>query len=85
MLEQPKLQIQLLSPCSRACEPQLLSPRATTTAKSVDPELMLCHKRNYCNEKPTQVQGEMIAPAAATREALHIATKTHHSQEVNNS
>ena len=27
----------------------------------------------------------MVAPAAATREGLHIATKTHHSQKMNNS
>ena len=35
---------QLLSPCSRACEPQLLKPTRL--------EPMLCVKRSHSNEKP---------------------------------
>ena len=42
---------QLLSLCSRAREPQLLSPHATTT-EAAHLEPMLRDKRSHCNEKP---------------------------------
>ena len=51
---------QLLSLHSRACEPQLLSPHATTTEahmpqllKPVHLDPVLHNKRSHCKEKPT--------------------------------
>ena len=60
---------QLLSLRSRACKPQLLSPRAATTeVPRLEP--VLRNKGSHCNEKPL---------LAATRESPHAATKTQHS------
>lgn len=50
---------QLLSLCSKAQEPQLLSPRAL--------EPLLCTKRNDCSEKPPH-GNERVVPASATGE-----------------
>ena len=56
---------QLLSLRSRAGEPQLLSPRATTTEarepqilKPVHLEPVLRNKRSHCNEKPAHCNEE---------------------------
>ena len=57
---------QLLSLCSRACGPQLLSPRAgiteagecwspltaTAAAEAPEPEPMLCNKSSHWTKKP---------------------------------
>ena len=48
---------QLLTLCSRAPEPQLLSPCATTIEASTPAlEPMLCNKRSHCNEKPEHLK-----------------------------
>ena len=55
---------QLLSLCSRAHEPQLLSLHATTTEAPV-PQLLkpvLCNKRSHRSEKPSH-RNEELAPA----------------------
>ena len=68
---------QLLNLLSRAHEPQLLSPRATTT------EAHAPRARAPQQEKPPQWEAhhcdEEQPPLAATRESLHRATKTQHS------
>ena len=73
-------------------EPQLLSPRATTTEACVlrarAPHLLkpshlepvLCNKRSHHNEKPAHCNEEW-PPLATTRESPHTATKTQHSQK----
>ena len=43
---------QLLSLRSRACNPQPLSPRATTTEVHVPRACALGNKRSHCSEKP---------------------------------
>ena len=48
---------QLLSLCSRAREPQLLRPPATTT-EAAHLEPMLRSKRSHCNEKPAHHKEE---------------------------
>ena len=62
-----------------ACEPQLLSPRATTTearaARARAP-----NKRSHCNEKPAH-RNEESPLLATTRESLHAAAKTQRSQK----
>ena len=66
---------ELLSLCSRACEPQLLSPCARTT-----------EARAPQQEKPpqgeTRAQQQRVAPIAATRESPRAATKTQPSQRL---
>ena len=57
---------QLLSLCSRAQEPQLLSPRAL--------EPMLCDRKSHHNEKPCAAAGEQ-PPLPSTREKALIAMK----------
>ena len=70
---------QLLSLCSRACEPQLLSPRAATTEACV-PRAVLHNERSHRNEKPPHCNEEW-PPLTATRESPCAATKTQHSQK----
>ena len=48
---------QLLSLCSRACEPQLLSPRAATTEARA-PRARAPSKRSHRNEKPAHCNEE---------------------------
>ena len=70
---------QLLSLCSRARKPQLLSPRATTTEA--------CAPRACApqQEKPPQWEARTpqlrVDPLAATRESPRTATKTQLSQK----
>ena len=71
----------------KACAPQLLSPRATTTEarapqllKPARVEPVLHNKRSHRNEKPAHLNKEW-PPLAATRESLRAATKTQHSQK----
>ena len=66
---------QLLSPCSRAHEPQLLLPRAAATGAQAPQQ-----------EKP--LQGEVRAPQKGVASAHdwrgpHAATETHHNQNIN--
>ena len=72
---------QLLSLCSRAHEPQLLSPCATTT------EARAPIARALQQEKPPQQEAcapqQKSTPAAATRESLRAAMKTQRSQKYN--
>ena len=65
---------QLLSLHSRAREPQLLSPRATTT------EGRTPRARAPQQEKPAH-RNEEQPPLITTRESLRVATKTQHSQK----
>ena len=52
---------QLLSQCSRAQEPQLLSPQAATTKETCSREPMVC------KEKPTH-HNYRVAPTPTTKE-----------------
>ena len=67
-----------LEPAIHICwahESQLLKP--------VCLEPVLCNKRSHHNEKPTHLNEEEPL-LAATRESLRAATKTQHSQKINN-
>ena len=53
---------QLLSGCSRAWEPQPMSPCVL--------EPMLCNKRGRCNEKPTH-RNQSVAPTGGNQRKAH--------------
>ena len=51
--------------------------------KPVSLEPMLCNKRSHCNERPAY-HSEEKSPFSETRESLHTAKKTQHSQKWTN-
>ena len=63
---------QVLSPCSRVHELQLLKPT------HLEPEPY--NKRSHCKEKPVHPTKGRPPPFTATRESLCTATKTQGSQ-----
>ena len=70
---------QLLSLLSRAREPQLLSPRTTTT-KAACLQPVLRGRRRHDSEEPPH-RGEEWPPLAAAGEGLRAAAKTQRSQK----
>ena len=75
---------QLLSLCSRAWEPQLLSPCTATTEAHMPQNLVFCSQRSHHHhhEKPTH-RHQRVAPAYCNQRKVHAATKTQHSQKIN--
>ena len=69
---------QLLSLCFRAHEPQLLSPRASTS-EPAPLEPVLRNKRSHRNEKPAHHNKEQPPRPATTRESPCAATNTQRS------
>ena len=68
-----------LSPCTRASEPVLQSPR-TATVEPVHPEPVLPSKRSHLKEKPAHCNQES-PPLAAPRESPRAEMKGQHSHK----